>query len=154
MTINISMDEIPSSSLEKIHERSITILADTGVVFHSEAALDLFKRRGATVDGKTVYIPEKLVDKALESCPSRFEWTARDPNRSVVVGKRFLVQPPVGAVYIRDMDSGRRPALLEDFANIAGIELALIDQLGLDRHLDARRMADLGRPVEAEHQQR
>lgn len=118
MTINISMDEIPSSSLEKIHESSLKILADTGVVFHSQAALDLFKRHGARVSGQTVYIPEKLVDKALESCPSRFEWTARDPNRSVVVGKRFLVQPPVGAVYIRDMDRGRRPALLEDFANI------------------------------------
>jgi trimethylamine--corrinoid protein Co-methyltransferase len=118
MTINISMDEIPGSSLEKIHNSSIKILADTGVVFHSQAALDLFKRHGAKVDGQTVHISEKMVDKALESCPSRFEWTARDPNRSVVVGKGFLVQPPVGAVYVRDVDRGRRTATLEDYANI------------------------------------
>jgi trimethylamine--corrinoid protein Co-methyltransferase len=118
MTINISMDEIPSSSLEKIHDSSLQILTETGVVFHSQAALELFKRHGATVSGKTVHITEKLVNKALESCPSRFEWTARDPNRSVVVGKGFLVQPPVGAVFVRDADNGRRRAVLEDYANI------------------------------------
>ncbi|MEJ2638604.1 MAG: trimethylamine methyltransferase family protein [Desulfosarcinaceae bacterium] len=118
MSLNISMDEIPSSSLEKIHDSSLQILAETGVVFHSQAALDLFKRRGATVSGKTVFISEKMVDKALETAPSRFEWTARDPIRSVVVGKGFLVQPPVGAIFVRDTESGRRRAQLEDYTNI------------------------------------
>jgi trimethylamine--corrinoid protein Co-methyltransferase len=137
MTINISMDEIPGSMLEKIHQSSLRILADTGVVFHGQAALDLFKRHGATVAGKTVYITEKMVDKALESCPSRFEWTARDPNRSVVVGKGFLVQPPVGAVFVRDTDRGRRHALLEDYANIiklcqAGAATALNGSIPVD----------------------
>lgn len=118
MTLNISMDEIPSASLENIHNTSIQILADTGVVFHSQRAIDLFKGHGAAVDGNKVFITEKMVDKALETCPSRFEWTARDPNRSVVVGKGFLVQPPVGAVFVRDTEGGRRRALLEDYANI------------------------------------
>ena len=107
--------------MEWIHEASLKILAETGIVFHSEEALTIFKKHGAKVTGKTVCFPKKLVRRVLESAPKIFRWKATNDNHSVTVGdpeEKLLLQPNGGPVFIQDLDHGRRTATIEDFANI------------------------------------
>jgi trimethylamine--corrinoid protein Co-methyltransferase len=110
--------------LSRVHEASLKVLKETGVVFHCEEALKIFKTHGAKVDGKIVYFPEKMVESALESCPSTFIWRARNSSKSITVGEGFLIQPMSGSVYVEDLDSGRRLGNLKDFSNIAKIHHA------------------------------
>jgi len=109
---------ITQEDYQRIHEASLKILRETGVVFHSQEAIELFKQHGARVNGEIVYIDAPMVEKALASCPEKFRWHARNDEKSVTVGDGILVQPNVGPVYIQDMDRGRRMATLKDYSNI------------------------------------
>jgi trimethylamine--corrinoid protein Co-methyltransferase len=104
--------------LPKIHEASLKILAETGVVFHSEEALEIFRKHGAKVENKTVRMTRSMVDQALTTAPETFRMEARNDGHSITIGEGFLVQPNVGPVYIQDLDKGRRLATLQDYANI------------------------------------
>jgi len=121
MPLNNTLEVISRDQFDKIHNASLKILEETGIQFHSREALDMFKKNGAKVEDQTVFITEKMVTKALSTCPATFEWTARNPEHSVTVGEGFLVQPNVGPVFIQDMENGRRKATLEDYANVIKI---------------------------------
>ncbi len=121
MPLNNTLEVISRDQFDKIHNASLKILEETGIQFHSREALDMFKENGAKVEDQTVFITEKMVTKALSTCPATFEWTARNPEHSVTVGESFLVQPNVGPVFIQDMENGRRKATLEDYANVIKI---------------------------------
>jgi trimethylamine--corrinoid protein Co-methyltransferase len=115
---------ISNEDMAWIHEASLKILEETGVVFHSEEALAICKKHGAKVNGQTVYFPKKMVNQALETSPETYRWRARNDAHSVTVGdkkEKLLLQPNGGPVFIQDLDKGRRPATLEDFANIIKI---------------------------------
>jgi trimethylamine--corrinoid protein Co-methyltransferase len=121
MRMKSRLNVISKTDMEWIHEASLKILAETGIVFHSEEALAICKNHGAKVDVKTVCFPKKLVRQVLESSPKTFRWKARNDDQSVTVGdpeEKLLLQPNGGPVFIQDLDHGRRTATLEDFANI------------------------------------
>ncbi|NNL76529.1 MAG: trimethylamine--corrinoid methyltransferase, partial [Desulfobacterales bacterium] len=121
MRMKSKLEVIAKSEMTWIHDASLKILAETGVVFHSEEALAIFKKHGAKVNGKTVCIPPQMVKQALESAPKTFRWKARNDEHSVTVGdpeEKLLLQPNSGPVFIQDLDAGRRTATLKDFANI------------------------------------
>ncbi|WP_148136734.1 trimethylamine methyltransferase family protein [Candidatus Formimonas warabiya] len=109
---------ITQEDYQRIHDASLQILRETGVVFHSQEALEIFKKHGARVNGEIVYLDAPMIEHALESCPEKFVWQARNPDHSVTVGEGILIQPNVGPVYIEDLDRGRRLATLKDYANI------------------------------------
>ncbi|MGD9180109.1 MAG: trimethylamine methyltransferase family protein [Desulfobacterales bacterium] len=115
------LNVISKPDMEWIHAASLKILAETGIVFHSEEALTICRNHGAKVDGKTVCFSNKLVQQVLESSPKTFRWRARNDDHSVTVGdekEKLLIQPNVGPIFIQDLDHGRRNATLKDFANI------------------------------------
>jgi len=121
MSLKSKLAVISNDDMAWIHEASLKILEQTGVIIHSNKALTICKKNGAKVDGKIVYFPRKIVRQALETAPKTFRWQARNDNYSVKVGdenEKLLLQPNSGPVYIQDLDNGRRPATLEDFANI------------------------------------
>ena len=112
---------INQEDYQRIHEASLKILRETGVVFHSQEAIELFKKHGARVNGNIVYFDAPMVEKALATCPEKFVWHARNEDKSVTVGEGILIQPNIGPVYIQDLDQGRRPATLKDLANLVKI---------------------------------
>ena len=63
--------------------------------FHSQEAIELFKKHGARVNGNIVYFDAPMVEKALATCPEKFVWHARNEERSVTVGREFD-QPNIG----------------------------------------------------------
>lgn len=121
MRLKSRLNVISKTDMEWIHEASLKILAETGIVFHGEEASTICKNHGAKVNGKTVFFPKKLIRQVLESSPKTFRWKARNDHHSVTVGdesEKLLIQPNSGPVFIQDLDHGRRKATLKDFANI------------------------------------
>jgi trimethylamine--corrinoid protein Co-methyltransferase len=121
MTLAKKLEVLSNEDLDWIHEATLKILEQTGVIFHSVDALAICKKNGAKVSGKTVFFPKKIVRQALENAPETFNWRARNKAHSVTVGdpnEKLLIQPNGGPVFVQDLDQGRRAATLEDFANI------------------------------------
>ena len=121
MRMQSRLNVISKPDMQWIHEASLKILAETGIVFHNEEALTICRNHGAKVSDKTVCFPKKLVRQVLESAPNTFRWKARNDDQSVTVGdpdEKLLLQPNGGPVFIQDLDHGRRAATLKDFANI------------------------------------
>ncbi|MHB8918974.1 MAG: trimethylamine methyltransferase family protein, partial [Desulfocucumaceae bacterium] len=113
--LKTKLEVLAKEDYTRVHDASLKILKETGVVFHSEEALEVFRKHGAKISDKTVYISAEMVEQALKTSPSAFKWRARNDRHSVTVGEGFLIQPNVGTVYIQDLDGGRRKAFLYEF---------------------------------------
>jgi trimethylamine--corrinoid protein Co-methyltransferase len=118
MPLKTKLEVLSKEDIARVHDASLKILKETGIVIKSREALDIFKQHGVKVDRETVYFSEEMVERALEQCPATFRWRGRNDARSITIGDGFAVQPNGGPVDIQDLDKGRRPALLEDFVNI------------------------------------
>ena len=113
--------------LDLIERNADTILAETGIDFRYAPAIELFKQAGADIDGERVRFPAGMCRKIIrDSAPAMFEQKARNPARNVMVGGKHTVFAPVyGPPFIRDLDSGRRYAMLEDFHNLVKLTYLL-----------------------------
>jgi trimethylamine--corrinoid protein Co-methyltransferase len=79
--------------------QAIKIVEDVGVRFESEVVRELFKKRGARVEGDKVFIPRHLMEEALETTPKQ--------DYSVPIQKRVVAATPFSnAPFILDDDSG------------------------------------------------
>ena len=113
--------------LDLIEKNADSILQETGIEFHYEPAIKLFKQAGADIDGERVRFPAGMCRKIIrDSAPAMFEQKARNPARSVMIGGKHTVFAPVyGPPFIRDLDAGRRYARLEDFHNFVKLAYML-----------------------------
>lgn len=110
--------------LPQIHEATIKLLEETGVIFDHDEALEIFRRHGAGVSGKTVTIPRKMAEAAMEQAPAVYRHEARNPEQSVTIGDGIAPHPNVGCVFCEDMENGRRLGRLEDFSNFQKLSQA------------------------------
>ena len=119
---------------ETIHEKSIEILENTGVIFNYEPALELLKSKGAKIEGEKAFIPRALVEECLKTCPEQFTLSAVNPDRDALFGKTddFLVLPNLGPVFIQELDGKRRPGEMQDYINVTRLSQAsnLVDVVG------------------------
>jgi len=112
------MQTLTKGQMTKLHDASMDILENTGVVFNESEALKIFKKNGFKVDGKTVFFTEKDLTKALESAPARFKVTARNPEKSVIIGgDDFVFVPAYGAPFITASNGEQRKATMQDYEN-------------------------------------
>lgn len=112
---------VDQDTLSQLHETTLDILSQTGVVFQSQECLEIFKHHGAKVEGQTVFMPREMVNKAIESAPSDFKWAARNPDRSITLGAHqegIHVSHNNGPIYIQDIDEGRRLGTMADLINL------------------------------------
>ncbi len=110
------MQTFTTDQMTRIHDGSMELLSCVGVAFNESEALEIFNTHGFRVDGKTVFMTESQVRKALETVPSRFTVTARNPEKSVAVGgDDFVFAPGYGAPFIALSDGSQRVATLADY---------------------------------------
>lgn len=117
---NIPIYEIVSpESLELIHQRSLEILSEIGILFMDDPeALEILRTHGARVEGDLAYFDPALVAEYVAKAPGQFTQLARNPERNVIIGGKHLCFAPVyGPPFVHDLDRGRRNATLEDFQN-------------------------------------
>ncbi len=118
---------LDEEGLTLIEKNADTILREVGIDFHYPSALQLFKEAGADIDGQRVRFPDGMCRKIIrDSAPAMFEQKARNPARSVVIGGKHTVFAPVyGPPFIRDLERGRRYAVIEDFRNFVKLAYLL-----------------------------
>jgi trimethylamine--corrinoid protein Co-methyltransferase len=118
------MKIVGQGDLPRIHEASIDILENTGIIFEHEEALEIFKKHGAKVEGKTVFIPRAMAETAMDQTPAVYRHEARNDRQSVTIGDGIAPHPNVGCVFVEDMNNGKRRGLLEDFTNFQKLSQA------------------------------
>ena len=106
---------LPPEAEERVHQATLRLLRDQGIVFEEPRALDLFRRAGQRVaqDECRVFLDPGFVADAVARAPARFTIAARDPLWDVELGGDRLVFAPVsGPPFVADRESGRRDGTL------------------------------------------
>jgi trimethylamine--corrinoid protein Co-methyltransferase len=120
----VGYGRLEADALERLHGAGLELLEKVGVDVRDEAALQLFSRAGARVDGRRVRIPTRLVEDAVATAPGSFALRGRASDRSLdvtVCPGSGLFGNGTDTLYFRDTASGeRRRAVLADVTAIAG----------------------------------
>jgi trimethylamine--corrinoid protein Co-methyltransferase len=114
---------LSKDDIDTVQEATLRVLEKVGVIFEDEEVQKLFKREGAIVNGNIVKIPPEIVKKAIEQCPSNVVLKARNPKRSVELGKcKVHYTNGFGATFVLDLNNGKcRKAQLKDLENFTKI---------------------------------
>lgn len=118
MTLAGQLRLLGSEQMQIVHEKALELLTKKGIVFEDDVCREILKRGGARVEGSTVFISEKLVEKCLATTPKRFVLEAPNPARSTAVGEGLLIHPAGGEIFILDYNGQRRSPTMADFANL------------------------------------
>ena len=103
--------------IEKLHRATMAVMEKGGIEFQSEKALELFRTHGFKTEGQRVFFTEKEIMKHVDMVPRQFKLTARNDEKSVIIGgDRPIIDSGDGYVAILTPE-GRRPALLKDTLN-------------------------------------
>ncbi|MDF3002859.1 MAG: trimethylamine [Bacillota bacterium] len=109
----------------RIHRNSIRILEEIGIRFPSHRALALLEAAGAVIDWdqQIAFLPEALIQKAIESAPKKFVMGARNPENDLELPSRRTTYNLDGCgVNTLDFNTGhRRAAVLKDVADSARV---------------------------------
>ena len=102
--------------VDRIHQATIDLLKNKGIEFRDDESVALWRKAGADVDGYRVRIEEGLLVQLLSTAPETYTMAARNPDRSVTLGKRKQIfTPAYGAPNVLDLDGVRRNPTLADF---------------------------------------
>ncbi|MEX1038947.1 MAG: trimethylamine methyltransferase family protein [Acidimicrobiia bacterium] len=113
---------VSEDGLATIERNADTILEEVGIeIVDFPEALGIYEDAGARVDGTRVRFPRGMCrDLVTATAPAKFTQHARNPEKSVEIGDPHMVLAPAyGSPFVRDLESGRRYATLEDFHNFA-----------------------------------
>lgn len=113
--------------LQDLHDATLQLLADVGVTFQSEPALDILRAHGARVEGQRVRFAPRMVERALETAPQTVTLCARNPARDVVTGQGNIHYTSCfGPVRVRRPGASETvPATLEDLRRFTLLSDAL-----------------------------
>ena len=105
--------------IETIHKKSMQVLAQKGVKFISEKAIQIFSKHNFKIEGDVVFFTEEQIQTALDSTPSQFTIKARDSKFDVTIGGgRSIICPAYGPVFV-SRNNERRLGVKEDMINFA-----------------------------------
>jgi len=93
--------------IEEIHTITLQLLADTGIRISNIEAREILSKKGCTISGDLVKIPESLVKESLREVQSTFSIFSRDEEKSFIIGQdKVLINPGSSAAYFKDRTSG------------------------------------------------
>ena len=84
------LERLSEEQVRQVHDASLAILRETGLICYNKRAADIFRERGAEVSGLSnnhwlIKIPTSLVNEALDSAPSTVTLGARNPDNALVM---------------------------------------------------------------------
>lgn len=104
------------NSEERIHQATMEIMAEVGVNFHNEKALEILQKNGVRVEGCTAYFTEEQVMHWVGMAPETFTLYARNPKYNVTVGGDVVNPTPTyGCAFIDEWDGTRRSGTMADY---------------------------------------
>lgn len=123
------MDVLPETTLERIHEGTLTVLERVGVEVRSDAVISRLEARGAVADHDAgrVRFPRAVVEEALAQVPSSLLLAARDPECDLRLdGANGYLAVDGNAAEILDLETDQRRASTKaDLAEISRVADAL-----------------------------
>jgi trimethylamine--corrinoid protein Co-methyltransferase len=132
--MQIQVQVLSQAEMAQVHERSLNILARTGVRVDSARGRNILGDAGAQVDEnrRIVRFPSSLVEEALRQAPKAFTLGGRRPGFSLHMNRdecTLLVDSE--ATLVLNADTGeRRPATHEDWVKATHLIDAL-DEFGV-----------------------
>jgi trimethylamine--corrinoid protein Co-methyltransferase len=122
----IELSVLSSQEVEAIHQTTLRILGEIGIVLTHRPAREMLVDAGARVLGDRVVLPPRLVEAEVARCPNQVMVRGRD-EQTVVLGDGNLHWHNLGGapnVYQPDLKK-RRPATLQDVRDSARLLDAL-----------------------------
>ena len=118
---------LSESQKGEIHSATLELLRRTGVDVLVPEVRDLLKKAGCWMDGKRVYIPPNLIERAIRTAPSRVVLCDRQGNPAMELeGRKGYYGTGSDTPFVIDAYTGeRRQTVLRDVANIARLVDAL-----------------------------
>ena len=114
----IQVNSLSEREIQDIHDASIAILHDTGVMVHHEGILQLLGEAGAKIDQdhRMARLSEKLIMDSIARAGKRYVLYGRDKSRAVRFGygELILMSSPGQFGWIDAKTSQRRPATIQD----------------------------------------
>lgn len=115
--------------LHKIHEATIDILENVGVVIYEREALALLKDAGADVDCESgiVKIPGYLIEEAIKKSPSSVTLCGRNSKNDIILeGRKVYTAGGADGIYVIDPENNKlRLATLKDLQDLTRLQDAL-----------------------------
>ncbi len=106
---------LDETDVEAIHQATLRILAETGIVLTHPGAREILVSAGALLEEKRVLIPPELVEETVARCPHQLSMRGRSGTVKVLGDGSLHWHNLGGARDIYDYHSGkRRPAVLKD----------------------------------------
>ena len=106
--------------LQKLHDASMKILADTGMKFHHPEAVQILKDNGIRMKDNVAFFTEEQLMYWVRKAPGTFTLYARNPEHNVVIGgDRINPAPPYGAPSIMEKNGKKRDGTIADYVNYA-----------------------------------
>lgn len=109
--------------VERVHEASLEILENVGILVRNGEARERFARHGGRIDPGTqvVKLPAAVVEQFRQACPPTFTFHGRDPSYDCTIpDNRPVFSPGSSAPDILDPESGQvRRSRSDDIARIA-----------------------------------
>src|SRR3972149_10652415 len=124
---------LSDNEIEQVHERTLSLLATTGVRVDTERGRKILKKAGADVDQNTwiVRFPRSLVEECIRLAPGDFTLGGRRPGWKYKVNNNECTLLADGAaVHVMDSFTGERhPATFDDWLKATRLIDAL-DEVG------------------------
>ncbi len=150
-----ALEPLEDKDLDLIHDASMTILEQHGIEVLSQQVKERFEEVGANVNWSSgiVRIDRDKILEIIDSAPSSFTLTPRNPNRQLEIGGDQIHFGMVsGPPNVHDFIRGRRPANFKDYQSLVKLgqafnaihffgnqTIAPIDLHPNTRHLDTYR---------------
>jgi trimethylamine---corrinoid protein Co-methyltransferase len=119
-----TMETLSQDEVETIHEITLKLLEDIGVMVHSKEARDLLKQNGCIVNEDTssnpyhyVKYPRHVIEKHLKTVPSEFTLHGADGSFRHIVDTKTTTFATVGTpvkMYAPEKKRGVRDSVLAD----------------------------------------
>jgi trimethylamine--corrinoid protein Co-methyltransferase len=85
----IALECVNENVLKKIHDASIRILENRGIVVHHSDLREIAKKKGAKVENEIVFFSKSLIEKAIETAPTHFDFHSRNKNKTLLLLTRM-----------------------------------------------------------------
>jgi len=111
---HMKLDILNPDDVQRIHETTLQIIANTGVRFPSKRALEIWEKHGAQVDHNTMVVkaPKELIEEAIKCCPPEYTLAARDQEQDLPLdGNHVYLGTDGCGVQIIDRRCHRRSGL-------------------------------------------
>ncbi|AET67419.1 trimethylamine:corrinoid methyltransferase [Desulfosporosinus orientis DSM 765] len=102
--------------LRGIHEASMVILEQTGMIFHHPKVIEIMQQKGIRTEGRTAFFTREQVMEWVSKAPGKFKMYARNQNYDFEVGgDNVEVCPASGSPFVCEVNGKKRDASMSDY---------------------------------------